>query len=586
MADSAVFISSSSRERVDHDVFISYSRRDSEFAQRLLAALQGENRDTWVDWQSIQAAEDFWQAIEIGIEAANTFVFILSPDSCQSEYCNKEIDHAVLHHKRLIPVVCHDVEPATVHPALRPLDWIFFRETDEFAPSFARLVRAIDTDLPHVRMHTRLQVKAIEWDRRGRDDSFLLRKRDLSDAESWLAASAGKEPTPTPLQQEYIITSRKVENEYNQLIARGEQAVRRVKVAAIVVPLAILTATGAGVFAMTAIKRADDATQIAQNAKTKQQDAEEKAHSAEGKAANAEEKARDATRIADNETKKAKRAEGKLSNAQAKLTDTEARRKDAELKVGQAVLAQRQVQAKLLEQIGLLKTTNADLNQKKRNIRDVWAFSKALAEMFQGRHDNAIKLLREVVNKNPLNGFAYSGLGFVYQDKKNFSAAEAEFRKAIKVDRNDPTAWDSLGTVLYDQRRLDEAIAAYRKAVEIDPKFAQAYSNLGVALADQQKLDEAIAAYRKAIKIDPKDALAYYNLGLTLSDQQKLDEAIAAYRRAIEIDPKFAQAYSSLGLTLSDQQRLDEATAAYRKAIEINPKYAPAYNNLGLALAK
>ncbi|GEM_PF-6962058 len=121
MADSAVFISSSSR--------------DSEFARRLLADLQNENHNAWVYWQAVEAAEDFWQAIEIGIEAANTLVFILSPDSVTSKYCNQEIDHAVTHNKRLIPVVCRNVDAAVVHEALRPLNWIFFPEANDDAAS-------------------------------------------------------------------------------------------------------------------------------------------------------------------------------------------------------------------------------------------------------------------------------------------------------------------------------------------------------------------------------------------------------------------------------------------------------------------
>ena len=253
MADSAVFISSSSRDRVDHDVFISYSRRDSEFAHHLLTRLKGENRDAWVDWQAIEAAEDFWKAIEIGIEAANTFVFIISPDSVASEYCKKEIDHAVTHNKRLIPIVCRAVDANTVHAALRPLNWIFLPETSDDA-AFAQLVRAIDTDLPYVRMHTRLQVKAIEWNKRGRDDSFLLRKMDLADAETWLTGSSGKEPTPTVLQQDYITTSRTVEDEYNQLLAEGEKARKRVRMAAIVVPIAAAIASIAGIFAIIATR--------------------------------------------------------------------------------------------------------------------------------------------------------------------------------------------------------------------------------------------------------------------------------------------------------------------------------------------
>ncbi|UBF27568.1 tetratricopeptide repeat protein [Kovacikia minuta CCNUW1] len=586
MADSAVLISSSTRDRVDHDVFISYSRRDSEFVRRLLNRLQGENRDAWVDLQSIEAAEDFWQAIEIGIEAANAFIFILSPDSVASAYCNKEIDHAVQHNKRLIPVVCRNVEAAAVHGALRPLDWIFLRETDAFDPAFARLMRAIDTDLPYVRMHTRLQVKAIEWNKRGRDDSFLLRKSDLSDAESWLASSHGKEPVPTPLQQAYIATSRTVEDDYNQLLARGEQARRRVKLAAIVVPVAVAIAVGAGIVAMLKSNEAVNATQTAKNAKARQQDAEGKALNAERLQRDAEGKARDAIQIAADATQKAKDAEGKRKIAEGKLTDAEAKRRDAQLKADQALRDQSRIQAKLEQQKGELTKISDDLQQKKQNIREIWRFGEAFAESAQGRPENGLSILKRVIEKSPRNTFAFFGRGYIYYQVKKYQESETEFQGALAIDRSDATAWVGLGVAQAAQEDHDRAIDAFRQAIKLDPKYASAYRNLGAVLIERKKLDEAVMSLRKAIELDPKDALAYTNLGAALINQKNPDyyEAIVYLKKAIELDPKLALAYTNLGAALTRQKKLDEALIYLKKAIELDPKLALAYNNLGIVL--
>ena len=35
------------------DVFISYSRKDGDFARRLTNALTASGRDVWVDWEDI-----------------------------------------------------------------------------------------------------------------------------------------------------------------------------------------------------------------------------------------------------------------------------------------------------------------------------------------------------------------------------------------------------------------------------------------------------------------------------------------------------------------------------------------------------
>jgi TIR domain len=202
------------------DVFISYSRRDKDFVRKLHDALAGVNRDTWVDWEGIPPTAEWLKEVYSGIESANTFVFVISPDSIISQVCSEEIAHAVKHNKRLVPIVCRDVDAKAVPQSLSLLNWIFFRDSDNFDSAFQTLIKAMDTDLDYVHDHTRLLMRAIEWDKEKRDNSFVLRGNDLKDAEQWLIQGAGKEPKPTPLQTQYVFASRKAETK-RQRIARG-----------------------------------------------------------------------------------------------------------------------------------------------------------------------------------------------------------------------------------------------------------------------------------------------------------------------------------------------------------------------------
>lgn len=60
----------------------------------------------------------------------------------------------------------------------------------EGIPPTAEWWREIDTDLEWVRDHTRLLVRATEWDAHARDTSYLLRDKDLEQAERWCARAA------------------------------------------------------------------------------------------------------------------------------------------------------------------------------------------------------------------------------------------------------------------------------------------------------------------------------------------------------------------------------------------------------------
>jgi hypothetical protein len=162
-----------SEKSLYHDIFISYSRKDKEFVRQLHQALSQRKHDIWVDWEDIPPTADWLNEIYGAIESADTFVFVLSPDSVASEVCAKEVEHAVKHQKRLVPLVRREVDPKGVHPALASHNWLFLRETDDFDTTLKTLDEAITTDLDYVRSHTRLLVRAREWESKARNNSFV-----------------------------------------------------------------------------------------------------------------------------------------------------------------------------------------------------------------------------------------------------------------------------------------------------------------------------------------------------------------------------------------------------------------------------
>ena len=192
------------------DVFISYSRRDLEFVNRLHTSLVASGKDVWVDWQDILPTAEWLEEVFEGVESSDNFLFVISPDSLTSEVCAKELGHALEQRKRLVPVLHRDADSQPVPEALAARNWTFFRGEDDYDTSFEALVSALDTDLEWVSAHTRLLGRALEWEREGRDGSYLLRGRDLGDAERWLASqTAERDPQPTPLQLEYTLAGRR-----------------------------------------------------------------------------------------------------------------------------------------------------------------------------------------------------------------------------------------------------------------------------------------------------------------------------------------------------------------------------------------
>ena len=179
--------------------------------RKLHDALEAAGRESWVDWEGIPPTAEWMEEIRQAIEAADTFVAVLSPASVTSEVCRAEIVYAAEQGKRLIPIVAREVEPGATPEELAKLNWIFFRDQDDFDDAFAKLIDAHDTDLDHLKLHTWLLVRCARWSRNEEEDSFLLRGRELETAENWLAASADKQPAPTRVQSRFILEGRRRE---------------------------------------------------------------------------------------------------------------------------------------------------------------------------------------------------------------------------------------------------------------------------------------------------------------------------------------------------------------------------------------
>lgn len=205
-------------------LFISYSRKDIEFAKRLTESFAAQNMEAWVDWQDIPPSVDWMKEIQMGIERADIFLFIVSPDAIRSEVCAQEVSHAVLNGKRIIPVIAREFDSTNAPATITHLNWIFFsRPDDNYETAFEKLMTAVHTDYDWVQAHRRLQVKALDWVKGQNETSYLLRGRELKDAEAQLLVNGQKSPHPTDLQREYISKSRDSENTIIELQQAKDQ---------------------------------------------------------------------------------------------------------------------------------------------------------------------------------------------------------------------------------------------------------------------------------------------------------------------------------------------------------------------------
>lgn len=128
-----------------HKIFISYSRKDIDFVRKLAGDLEKANYDVWWDLTDLRGGDEWVTRIAAAIEASDTVIVVLSPNSIESEWVRKEYTQAIGLHKRIIPIM---FAPSPVPFALNTINYVNF-VSGEYQDNFASLLTALGyTDEP------------------------------------------------------------------------------------------------------------------------------------------------------------------------------------------------------------------------------------------------------------------------------------------------------------------------------------------------------------------------------------------------------------------------------------------------------
>jgi tetratricopeptide (TPR) repeat protein len=160
---------------------------------------------------------------------------------------------------------------------------------------------------------------------------------------------------------------------------------------------------------------------------------------------------------------------------------------------------------------------------------------RVLVEQVAGRTDSKGQFVLDVGKPDDSADAAFAQAQAAEEDG-DAAAAEAQYRRVMKLDPSDPAPGLNLGNLLREQRRLVEAEAAYRWAVKADPRFAPAWHNLADMLEEAGRLAEAVDCEQRALDADPKYADAVFNMALFLQRLERHAEAAPLWRRYLELD--------------------------------------------------
>src|SRR3984893_2287366 len=448
-----------SGEQLKAKVFISYSRKDMSFADRLDAALKARGFEPLIDRTDIYAFEEWWKRVEALIGRADTVVFVLSPDAVRPEtVALKEVAFAASLNKRFAPIVFRPVEDKPVPEELAKLNFIFFDDPARFERSADQLVEALNTDIGWIRQHTDFGEQARRWAQAKGASGLLLRSPVLEQAERWIASRPPGAPAPTEETQAFIRQSR-----------QGATRRRNVLTGSLAAGLVLALALAGLAYWQRGVA-------VEQRGIAQQNEAQAKAER-------------------DN-------AERNFKLAQ----------KTADSLVLDIARGLRDVQGMSAETVRkILETAKATFEQLTASAPDDLALQRSRSVMLDEFGDTYLTL-----------GDLEHALA-AYRDGLVIRARlAASDRNNSQWQHNVSGSYDQVGDVMVAQGDLGEALKAYRDSLTIRERLAAAdrsnivwqrdlslsYTKLGDVLKPQGQLDEALKAYRDGLAIAERLAAA------------------------------------------------------------------------------
>ena len=175
---------------------------------------------------------------------------------------------------------------------------------------------------------------------------------------------------------------------------------------------------------------------------------------------------------------------------------------------------------------------------------------KALVEAMdlhnEDRTEEAEKIYRDVLRRDPNNVDALRLMGVLAMKKEQYNDAEALVRRAVELAPDYHIAWNNLGTSLNEQGKFNEAEEAFNQALKLGPNNVNTMCNIAGNCASDGRLQDAIEWYRKAIKVDDSHFLTLLGMGHVLKTLGHQEEAIKAYRGCARVRPNFGEVFWSL----------------------------------------
>lgn len=233
-------------------------------------------------------------------------------------------------------------------------------------------------------------------------------------------------------------------------------------------------------------------------------------------------------------------------------------------------------------------TTNPEAYQFYLRGRYYW--NKRTAENLT----KAMEQFQQAADKDPTYALAYVGLSDSYVILENYAGtpanetlpkAKAFAERALQIDNSLAEAHTSLGYVYNNLWQWKEAEEEFKRAIKLNPNYPTAHHWYSLCLLDEGRTAEAKAEIKRAHELDPLSLIIGTTLTYAYLAEGDASFSIAQSKKVVDLDPHFPRGRQYLGLAYLKQERYPEAIGELEKAVQLSGRERWPLRDLGYGYA-
>ncbi len=249
--------------------------------------------------------------------------------------------------------------------------------------------------------------------------------------------------------------------------------------------------------------------------------------------------------------------------------------------MGQIFDFQESVASRIVKALKMRLTPGERKNLKRRATENTEAFQLYLkGRFFWGKRSQegirtAIRYFEEAIGVDPKYAPAWAGIADSYNLMGEFgsiprkeisSKAMAAATKAVALDNQLAEAHTSLGLLLMlDELDWVNAEKEFKLAIRLNPNYPTAHHWYTEWLLYNGRTEEALHEITKAEELDPLSPAIAKDKGLALYYVRQYDAAIENAVKALELDPDFHPAHRLMSLAFQEKKMFNEALEENRR---------------------